>query len=215
MELSPRIGVPTIDEEADKLWAYISSLPDFKFVRAVGWGHIGATIVDGVIQSGLNWDHVVKPRVDRILQRKDAERTSGFLRLLAREGVVNLVDLNHPKRLAIVEVTMLLYREGIETEDELKGWLRKESNLEKLDDISWIGEKTLDYFKELAGLQAVAIDVHLKNFLKRAGVDPGDYAHAQAVYEAAAREHGKRRSDLDQSVWHFMHDKKRKEPIGC
>jgi hypothetical protein len=98
--------VPTIDEESDRLCAYVSSLGDFKMVKAEGWAHMGATIVETVLRSGLDYDHVVKPRVEPIRRNRDAATTSGFLRLLGRKGVENLVNLNHRKRDSIVEAAM-------------------------------------------------------------------------------------------------------------
>jgi hypothetical protein len=47
--------------------------------------------------------------------------------------------------------------------------------LQKLLSIKGIGPKTVDYFKILVGVSTAAIDRHLLNFLKLAGLTPAGY----------------------------------------
>ena len=66
---------------AEKLAAFVQGLPDFEF-HAIDFGyngHMGAIIIDGILQSGISYDTVVRPRVEKIRADFPSQTTSEFL----------------------------------------------------------------------------------------------------------------------------------------
>ena len=168
--------------------------------------HMGAIITDAVLQSGLNFETVVKPRVQKILNNHpEAATTSGFLKTIEKTGLNALLDWRDPEKpRRVIEVTKLFAREGVETPEQLKVWLGKGENVAKLDAVKGVGSKTLDYFRFLSGIPTVAVDRHLLNFLKKASVSVSGYDEAKNVINSAADILGRNRCCLDQSIWTYM-----------
>ena len=87
------------EEKTKKLVGYINSLSDFNFLSPVyPYGHMGATITDAMLQAGLTWETTVKPRVERVKGYKEANTTSGFLNLLNRVEIKDLLDWNDDEK---------------------------------------------------------------------------------------------------------------------
>jgi hypothetical protein len=205
----------SIISKARRLTKYIDTLTDFKYVEPeIPHNHMGATITDAMLQSGIKYETVVKPRVDRIYDNyPEAKTTSGFLKVIERIDLKNLLDWHDsekPRR--ILEVTKFLAKEGIETEIQLKEWLERNQNIAKLDSVRGVGNKTIDYFRFLSGTPTSAIDRHLLNFLKKAGISISGYTEAKEVINSAADLIGKDRSLFDHSIWLYM--SKKKERLG-
>ena len=71
---------------ADTLVRYIRSLSDFQLLNELDgqYDHMGATISDAMLQAGLKYETVVKPRVWRVREQyPEANTTSGFTHCLA------------------------------------------------------------------------------------------------------------------------------------
>jgi endonuclease III len=201
-----------IDSKAEALAKYIDTLSDFSWVEPeIPYYHMGATIADAILQSGLNYKTVVEPRVRAILRKyPEAKTTSNFLELLNRidpKLVLNWKDSEKPNR--ILQVVHLLIEEGIETENQLKVWLEKETNIAKLDSVRGIGNKTIDYFRILSGTSTSAIDRHLLNFLNKASINVNDYREAKEVIDRTADLVRKDWSLLDHSIWNYMSRRKK------
>ncbi len=194
-----------------KLKDYIEGLSGFTIVPPeIPYGHMGATICDAVLQSGLKWESVVKPRLEKLQSHyPEAATTSGFLKLIKEVGIkkiLNWRDEEKPTR--ICKLTELFLGEGIETEAELNAWLMCDENETKLKQQRGVGNKTADYFKILVGIPAVAIDRHLVNFLDSASIEAKDYGEAREIIHGAADLMGLNRTVLDHSIWKFMSQRK-------
>lgn len=200
-----------VDDKAKSLANYVGTLSDFRIVKPeIPYNHMGATITDAMLQSGLNYKTVVEPRVKAMYkQYPDAKTTSGFLKLLHRvnpNAPLTWKDSEKPNR--ILKVADFFVKEGIETETQLRSWLEKEANIAKLDSIRGVGNKTIDYFKILSGISTSAIDRHLLNFLNEAGIHVNGYSEAKEVINRTADLIGKDKSLLDHSIWKYMSGKK-------
>ena len=171
--------------------------------------NMGAIIVDGILQAGINYDKVVKPRVEKIKKIKKAKTTKGFYSLYRKQELEKLIDFRGRKIDTIKSLVNLFIKERIDNPKELKKWLENDKNLEKLITINGIGEKTIDYFKILAGIQTVAIDRHLINFLEKANIKIGndDYEKAHEIISLTADKMKVDRALLDYSIWRHMSDK--------
>lgn len=206
----------SIHDKAKSLAKYIGTLLDFSYVEPeIPYDHMGATITDAMLQSGLNYKTVVEPRVKTIYKKHpEAKTTSGFLKLLNRidpKMLLNWKDSEKPNR--ILKVVDFFVKEGIETERQLKAWLEKETNIAKLDNVRGVGNKTIDYFRILSGISTSAIDRHLLNFLNEAGVHVDSYIEAKEVINRTADLIGKDKSLLDHSIWKYMSEKKARDAL--
>lgn len=192
----------------DRVVSYLQTLEDFRVLPpAEPYSHIGAAIVDAVLQAGLNYDNVVRQRVDAVAAIGSARTTKGFLQLLEAQGVETVLSWRPGRKpRLVVSLAELLDREGVNTVLDLHAWLQRPENLPKLTALHGVGPKTVDYLKDLVGLPAVAIDVHLSRLLLAAGVPATDYHDARAIIEGAFDRMGVNRSALDYSIWRFMAD---------
>jgi hypothetical protein len=195
-----------VDDKARALVNYIKSLgEDFQFIDDVGvYHHMGALITDALLQAGINYEHVVLPRVKHVRQHSEARTTSGFLRLFTEVGLNNLLNWKGEKKLRRVRrVVELFSEEGIETAEELQGWLQQADNLEKLQRLKGIGKATRDYFGMLVGLPVVKVDRHLKRFLHAAGIDFSGHDEAREIIIRAADLMERDQRSLDHSIWKY------------
>ena len=61
--------------------------------QQVPYNHMGATIIDSVLQAGLNYKYVVYPRVQKILQDfHDYTTTCDFIILMQTIPLVELIN---------------------------------------------------------------------------------------------------------------------------
>ncbi len=174
------------------------------------YNHIGATITDAILQAGISYNTVVKPRVVSLMANyPEASTTTGFIRLFERIDIHKLLNFGGLKPKRIVDIAYFFKTEAIETEEDLKNWLGVPENISKLRKLNGVGPKTADYFKILVGIETNAIDRHLENFVKDAGIIANGYKeHQELIYEAADRL-DVNRSHLDYSIWKYMSEKKR------
>ena len=96
-----------MEKYANRITSFIRNNKDFKFLdltssynyaigdtfslsidnsRNLTNNNMGATIIDGVLQSGLNYNNVVKPRVDKFKnENRDVKTTTEFYNLIINE----------------------------------------------------------------------------------------------------------------------------------
>ncbi|MFO7697151.1 MAG: hypothetical protein R6X16_08340 [Anaerolineae bacterium] len=188
------------------LVAYIGSLGDFPRVPTQEpYRHVGAALSDALLQSGLRYETVVLPRVNRVLADASARTVSGFLHLLEREGRNAVLQWQHPDKPArVLLVTRLLHEEGVETEADLRGWLTDEAQCQTLLGIKGIGPKTVDYLQTLVGIPNLAVDRHMLAFVEEAGIRVAGYEEAYRLLIDTAAALGWPAGELDMSIWTRM-----------
>jgi len=175
----------------------------------MNYGHIGAIVADAVLQANNKYAVNVRPRIRRIREEySDFETTTAVLGLLVDLPATKFLSWKGEDRAKrFLQILHLFRSESIDTEDNLREWLKADSSLKKLRSIYGIGPKTADYFRILVGLQTSAIDRHLKNFVSLAGCQPGTYGNAQALIHAAADILSVSYSIFDHSIWKFMSER--------
>lgn len=196
-------------EMAQRLADFTKSLSDFEIGSGADWngyGHMGATITDAMLQAGVRWDSVVWPRVKRIKNEfPEASTTSGLLEIVGRIGLEKMILWKHPEKIGrIMGIARFFADEHVETEEDLKAWLSKPGNDNRLHSQRGVGPKTIDYFRLLAGISTVAIDRHLQNFIKMAGIEDVPYEQARDIVEEAAVILKVPSEILDHSIWRYM-----------
>ncbi|MEI6613469.1 MAG: hypothetical protein WCL37_01100 [Chrysiogenales bacterium] len=204
-----------MESKAEQLKSYVDTLNDFEIVIPnVPYNHMGATITDAILQAGLKWSTVVKPRLDRLKNEyPEAKKTSSFQRITEEVGIkilINWKDSEKPNR--IMRLTELFLKEGVETEADLKAWLGYPTNIQKLERIKGIGNKTVDYLKWLSGIPTAAVDIHLFRFLELAGIYTKDYFEAKDIINRTADLRGINRTVFDHSIWKYMSEGKKGKP---
>lgn len=194
--------------KAEKLIQYIYKT-EHNFVpvtQRTPYNHMGATIVDSILQAGLNYKTVVYPRVKKlILSYPNYKTTCDFLILIQTIPLTNLINwTNEVKINRIKELSWFLYNNSIETEANLAIWLEDYENKQKLKQIKGIGNKTIDYLTMLSGKPAIAIDRHLFKYLEYAGVVVKSYEEANKIYSYVANQLNMTFYELDKKIWTYM-----------
>jgi hypothetical protein len=191
-----------------KLENYIQSLSDFEMLASeqAQYNHMGATITDAILQSGLKYETVVRPRVEHVLLTyPEAIKTNDFLQVLKTHSPENVLKWQHPEKPSrVLGVTEFLSTEDIQTEADLSAWLSSAKNSKRLRRLRGIGPKTVDYFRLLCGISTTAVDRHIIRFLNDAGITPKHYDDAQSIIDATAQLMGISTSILDSSIWTYM-----------
>lgn len=187
---------------------FIRSLQDFAILpQADGsYDHIGATLADAVLQANNNYDRNVSPRIKRIREEYASETTLLALKqLLKNTSTQQFLNWKGTRKSETFEALVdLLGREGVNTEGDLRTWLQRDDSKAKLLTIRFIGPKTADYLKILVGLQTAAVDVHVFNFIERAGLRTSNYERALKLIHETADLMRVDRSSLDYSIWRYM-----------
>ena len=170
--------------------------------------NMGATIIDGILQAGLNYKNVVKPRVDKFKSEHRAiKTTSQFYDLISNNDLSELVNMKGQKIDRIHALTKFLKNEKVETEDDFYKWLEDNDNLLRLSNIKGIKSKTIDYLKILTGhKETVAIDSRLINFIKLCcpDLENVNYEFGHNLLMKTAKKLNVEPATLDFSIWSFM-----------
>ena len=200
--------------DAKKLANFVKrEIPDFcNYGSPPIQNHMGALIMDACIQAGLNYDRVVKPRVEEIERDPNLRTTTGVYQNMNKMEEVAVK--NSAKIKCIQELTQFFSQEGIYTVGDLRKnyW----SIRDKLLNIRNIGRKTRDYIGILAGVpDVVAIDRLLTQFAEKAGIHVGNpsdsaskYDRLFNIYRKAACLLGITPAELDNAVWRYMNKRK-------
>ena len=211
------LDTDTGDGRARVLASYIKAMPGLKFVRFnVPYDHMGATLVDGVLQAGVRYETVVVPRVERIkTEHPEAVTTSHFAELL---GATDPHELLQWKREASIETLQdlmhLVHGLGLEDEGDLLAWLDQPGSKARVTAIKGIGEKTFQYLRFLAGADdAVAIDRWLWRVLEDAKVSVSGFDDALTVFRDASAVLRLPPATLEYSVWRHMSRQSRRRRI--
>lgn len=197
-----------------RLKEYIETIKNFHFIESEVCpykDHIGALFTDAILQAGVSYRSVVRPRVESILIRfPEADTVSAFSKVLNRYGVRNVLRWNNTAKIQRMEdlVSFCMFH-SIETANDLTYFLISGSGEEQLKEINGIGNKTCDYMKRLLGFDTVAVDRHIREFLVDADIMINDYFEIKEVVEFAADIMAKSRRSLDYSIWSYMSYKKK------
>lgn len=196
-----------------RLKEYIDTIDNFDFIEPEVCpyrDHIGALFTDAILQAGVNYRSVVRPRVESVLMRfPEADTVSAFSRVLDRYGVREVLHWNNTAKIHRMEdLVSFCSFHSIETAEDLTYFLNSELGEEQLKEINGIGNKTCDYMKRLLGFDTVAVDRHIREFLEDADIMFDDYFEIKEVVEFAADIMAKTRRSLDYSIWSYMSHKR-------
>lgn len=192
-----------------RLKEYIDSIDNFRFIEPEVCpyrDHIGALFTDAILQAGVNYRSVVRPRVERVLLNfPEAKTVSSFSQVLDLYGVNDVLSWNNAAKVQRMgDLVSFCKFHSIETTYDLARFLNEGFGEEQLKSINGIGNKTCDYLKRLLGFDTVAVDRHIRDFLVDADIMVNDYFEIKEVVEFTADIMDVNRRALDYSIWSYM-----------
>lgn len=156
------------------------------------WNHIGALLADVCLQAALNYEWVVRPRVERIALNYGSFRTIQSLRsLLECVPIAEFLQIaNKRKQRTFLDLIELCYLSQVDTIDDLKLWMKSTEAVPALFKIQGIGHKSVDYLRMLLGEDAFPIDRHMKFLVAVAGLDQcvTEYDDIRRLFELSCKE---------------------------
>lgn len=169
--------------------------------------HIGALFTDVILQAGINYKHVVSPRVNKLLSEyPSAYSVNRFSAILQKRSIESILDWHDDeKQLRMVRIIEFCKIHNIQFSYQLKEFLLdNKENSRQFMQIKGIGKKTYDYLLKLLGNECVAVDRHIYKFVSDAGILYDDYSQVKSIVEYAADIMNVSRRSLDYSIWYYM-----------
>lgn len=165
--------------------------------------HMGGVLADSVLQAGLNYKTVVRPRVMAILESYPKHDTvSAIFSMTQQRKTGEFLNWNHPEKLNRFDALVAFLSDwGIEDTDDLRAALQDAQFCEAVQTVNGIGPKTVDYMACLVGIDSIAVDRHVRTFAKKVGVENTDYQflHRSFCYAADFLELPRR--EFDAWLW--------------
>lgn len=165
--------------------------------------HMGAVLADSVLQAGLNYTTVVRPRVLNILHNyPQANTTSALVKLIQKKQTREFLGWQHQEKLTRFEcLVIFLEGWGIEETDGLRANLKSQHFCSILQSVNGIGPKTVDYMACLVGIDSIAVDRHVRSFARTVGVQNDDYHFLHRAFCCAADLLELPRREFDAWLW--------------
>jgi 3-methyladenine DNA glycosylase/8-oxoguanine DNA glycosylase len=168
--------------------------------------HIGAVLADSVLQAGVRYETVVRPRVTRIVTLyPEAQNLDGLGQLLTRVDTSEFLMWRHPIKVKRFERLVEFFDDrSLNCTETVAKFLDSKQARTLLLELNGVGPKTYDYLCNLLGLDRIAVDRHVITFASEAGVIADGYEHVQRVTSYAADLLGIMRRDFDAWMWHHV-----------
>lgn len=165
--------------------------------------HMGAILADSVLQAGLNYSTVVRPRVLAILRTYPKLNTVSALRALTQERRTGeFLNWRHHEKVTRFEAVVTFLNDwGIEDVQDLRSNLTAEQFCSAIQTVKGVGPKTVDYMACLVGIDSIAVDRHVRTFAKKVGVENNDYYFLQRSFSCAADLLALPRREFDAWLW--------------
>lgn len=167
------------------------------------YNHLGAALADAVLQAGLRYDTVVRPRIERILVEYPEATSIDILTEIVSSGKSSqFLNWQHNEKISRFEsVVYSMHSLGIVGIEDLRTKLRKDSFCRHLCSIRGVGPKTVDYMACLVGIDAIPIDRHIRSFAQQAGLRSKNYDDLKKIFCFAADLLSMPRRSFDSWIW--------------
>jgi hypothetical protein len=165
--------------------------------------HLGAVLADSVLQAGLNYSSVVRPRVSRILSEyPQTKRIEALIEITKNGETGAFLNWTHVIKISRFERLVAAMNEtGICDVRDLRLSFRDPNFESSLQNINGIGPKTVDYMACLVGIESIAVDRHIRTYAERAGIGEKDYYYLRRVFCFAADLLRVSRREFDSWIW--------------
>ena len=168
--------------------------------------HMGAVLADSVLQAGLNYAKVVKPRIASILRTfPHATNINILIEVIEQEGSPKFLQWEHREKVSRFDNLIAYMAEAeIQSTCDLGNALRDESFRADIRRVRGIGPKTVDYMACLVGVDCIAVDRHIRGFAEVAGLEDDSYDYLREVFSFAADLLAISRREFDASIWRYQ-----------
>ncbi|MGO4382500.1 hypothetical protein [Pseudoduganella sp. RAF53_2] len=165
--------------------------------------HMGGVLADSVLQAGLNYTTVVRPRVMAILQTyPKVDTVSALVKLTKKRKTAEFLNWNHYEKVTRFESLVSFMRDWeVEDVEDLRSALKDANFCSAMQTLNGIGPKTVDYMACLVGIDSIAVDRHVRTFAKKVGVENSDYHFLQRSFCCAADLLALPRREFDAWLW--------------
>lgn len=165
--------------------------------------HIGAVLADSILQAGLNYENVVRPRIEAILKTfPHASTVNALIVVIETEGSRKFLQWEHDEKVTRFDhLVSFLYDSKIESTLELGEALQDDIFRSNIQRVRGVGPKTVDYMACLVGVDCVAVDRHIRSFAEFAGLQDDSYDYLRTAFCFAADLLSISRRDLDARIW--------------
>lgn len=170
------------------------------------YDHMGAVLADSVLQAGLNYSTIVRPRVQAILEIFPAAKTvSALTQVIAMHGSGKFLQWRHHEKVSrFDDLVEFLVCSNIENTSDLNEALLNDSFRSDIREVRGIGPKTVDYMACLVGVDCIAVDRHIRGFAELAGLKDVSYEYLRDAFSFAADLLSISRREFDASIWQFQ-----------
>lgn len=165
--------------------------------------HMGAVLADSVLQAGLNYSTVVRPRVlDVLLKYPGRDTVSSLIAVISDGETGSFLKWRHREKVVRFETLVsFLQKRGVENVQDLRLALASDEFCHDIQIINGIGPKTVDYMACLVGIDSIAVDRHVRAFAKAVSVENNDYHFLRASFCCAADLLAVPRREFDAWLW--------------
>ena len=168
--------------------------------------HIGAVLADSVLQAGLSYSRVVRPRVQKILEEfPHCTTVHALIQVIETHGSEYFLQWQHQEKVSRFD-DLIKFLVGARIEDacELAEALLDEAFRVDIRGVKGIGPKTIDYMACLVGVDCIAVDRHIRGFAELAGLEDYRYDYLRDVFSFAADLLNISRREFDALIWHYQ-----------
>jgi Predicted EndoIII-related endonuclease len=167
---------------------------------------MGAVLADSVLQAGLSYAKVVKPRIASILKAFPHATTMNILiGVIEREGTPKFLQWEHREKVSRFDNLVAFMAEAeVNCTSELSRALRDKSFRNDIRHVRGVGPKTVDYLACLVGVDCIAVDRHIRRFAELAGLEDDSYDYLNEVFSFAADLLSISRREFDASIWRYQ-----------
>ena len=167
---------------------------------------MGAVLADSVLQAGLNYAKVVKPRIVSILRTFPHATTMNLLiGVIEQEGSPKFLQWEHWEKVSRFDNLVAFMAEAkIDSTSDLNTALRDKSFRMDIRHVRGVGPKTVDYMACLVGVDCIAVDRHIRGFAELAGLEDDSYDYLREVFSFAADLLSISRREFDASIWRYQ-----------
>jgi hypothetical protein len=171
--------------------------------------HMGAVLADSVLQTGLNYAKVVKPRIATILSTfPHATTVKSLIGVIEQEGSPKFLQWDHREKLSRFDDLVEFMAEAeIDSTSELRRALLDKDFRVDIRNVRGVGPKTVDYMACLVGVDCIAVDRHIRGFAELAGLEDDSYDYLRDVFNFAADLLSIPRREFDASIWRYQSER--------
>ena len=168
--------------------------------------HMGAVLADAVLQAGLNYSTVVRPRIQAILEIfPHATTVNDVVKIIETQGSSKFLQWRHKEKISrFDQLVEFLSSSQIEDTSDLGQALLDDAFRLNIRKVRGIGPKTVDYMACLIGVDCIAVDRHIRGFAELAGIEDDSYDYLRDAFSFAADLLSISRREFDASIWHFQ-----------